>query len=401
MAQYAAAKRRFQDALLVVRMGDFFELFHDDAKVASKALGLTLTARDRERKIPMAGVPARAVDGYLRRLVRQGYKVALCDQMEDPAAAKGLVDREVVRLVTAGTLTEDAALEPGAANYLMAIRPGKRRAGLAWIDLSTGRFLVADVEPEAVFDEVARVGPAEVLLPEGGEKADRAERAAAGEKIDDSPDGWAARLLRETGLVATRVPAWSFSPEGAGKTLREHFRVASLTHFSLDRDPPSLSAAGAALDYLRQTQMTALAHVVRIERHDPGTVVLLDRSTRRRLDLVEREPGEREGTLLEVLDSTRTAMGGRMLREWVLAPLRDAKAIGRRLDGVEELVKDAFLRRDLSAALASVRDVERILARVATNRANVRDLLSLAQSLEPLPAVAKMRSEERRVGKGR
>ena len=167
--------------------------------------------------------------------------------------------------------------------------------------------------------------------------------------------------------------------------MKEHFAVASLAGFSLDRDTPSLCAAGAALEYLRSTQMTALCHVVRIERHDPGTTVLLDRSTRRQLDLVEREAGEREGTLLEVLDSTKTAMGGRMLREWILSPLRDLSAIRRRQEGVEETVKDAALRRDLRAALSSVRDVERLLARVATNRANARDLSALCTSLEPLP----------------
>jgi DNA mismatch repair protein MutS len=354
-------------------MGDFFELFHDDAKVASKALGLTLTARDRERKIPMAGVPVRAADGYLRRLVRQGFKVAICEQMEDPATAKGLVERDVVRLVTAGTLTEDAALDPSAANYLLAVRPGRKRAGLAWVDLSTGRFLVADVDPAAVLDEVARVGPAEILLPEGEEG-----------------DALGARIAKETGVTATRVAPWTFAAESASKSLKDHFKVASLTGFSLDRDPPSLGAAGAALDYLRATQMTALSHVVRVERHDPGTVVLLDRASRRRLDLVEREGGDREGTLLGVLDRTKTAMGGRMLREWILAPLRDAAAVRRRHDGVEELAKDAFLRRDLAAALAGVRDVERILARVGTNRANARDLLSLAQSLAPLPEVRRM-----------
>src|SRR5204863_4850533 len=176
MAQYAAAKRRFPDALLFFRMGDFFELFHEDAKVASRALGLTLTARDRERKIPMAGVPVRAADGYLRRLVKQGFKVAIYDQTQDPSTAKGLVSREVVRLVTAGTLTEDAALEPSSANYLLAIRPGKRRPGLAWIDLSTGKFLVVDVEPTAVLDQVSRIGPAEVLLPEGEDGEALAQR---------------------------------------------------------------------------------------------------------------------------------------------------------------------------------------------------------------------------------
>ncbi len=301
------------DALLFFRMGDFFELFHEDAKVASAALGLTLTARDREKKIPMAGVPARAADGYLRRLVRQGLKVAICDQMEDPAQAKGLVDRAVVRLVTAGTLTEDAALDPSSSNYLLAVRsleaPG---VGLAWVDLSTGRFLVADVEPSAIVDEVARVGPAEILVPEG-EEGDLARGAAR--------QGQRAR-------TSTRVPSWTFAAEAAGKTLRDHFGVASLVGFTLDRDPPSLGAAGAALEYLRTTQMTALSHVVRIERHDPGTVVLLDRSTRRRLDLVERTDGEqdRHAPRGARLDEDRRS-GARLLREWILAPLRDPAAI--------------------------------------------------------------------------
>ena len=213
MAQYAAAKRKFPDALLFFRMGDFFELFHEDAKVASKALGLTLTARDREKKIPMAGVPAKAADGYLRRLVRQGFKVAICDQMEDPAQAKGLVERAVVRLVTAGTLTEDAALDPSAANYLLAIRPSKRRAGLAWVDLSTGRFFVADVDPAAVLDEVARIGPAEILLPEG-----------------EDGDALAARLAKDADRAPRdprRRPGRS-RPSRPRRRCKEHFKVASL-----------------------------------------------------------------------------------------------------------------------------------------------------------------------------
>jgi DNA mismatch repair protein MutS len=369
MAQYAAAKQRFPDALLFFQLGDFYELFYDDAKTASSALGLTLTARDRERKIPMAGVPVRTVDTYLRRLVRQGYRVAICEQTEDAAAAKGLVDRDVVRVVTAGTLTEDGALEPSSANYLLAVRPSRRRAGLAWVDLSTGRFLVADVDPASLLDEVGRVAPAEVLLPEG-------------------PDGEeeATRLAR-AGVRVTRVPPFTFQADAAARTLRDHFRVHSLAGFSLDRDPPSLSAAGAALAYLRATQMTALAHVTRIERHDPGGTLLIDRTTRRRLELVERADGSRSGTLLEVLDETRTAMGGRLLREWILSPLRDAGALARRHEGVEELVRDALLRRDVREASGEVRDVERILARVGVQRANARDLAALRLSLAALPRV--------------
>jgi DNA mismatch repair protein MutS len=375
MAQYQAAKRRHPDALLFFRIGDFYELFFEDAKTAADALGLTLTARDREKKVPMAGVPARAADPYLRRLLAQGFKVAICEQLTDPSEAKGVIERDVVRVLTPGTLTEDEALDPRASNFLLALRPpGKkerrRKAGLAWVDLSTGRFLVADVEAEAVLDEVARVAPSEILLP-------------------DSEEGraWEPRLQALRKTAVTFVPPWTVEEEGAARALMEHFRVATLKAFGLDRMPPSVAAAGAALEYLRQTQRTSLGHVTRIERHDPAGVMALERGTRRRLELVERADGSRDATLLAVLDRTRTPMGGRMLRDWLLAPLTDREAIQRRLDGVEEMVKDAFLRRDERAALADVKDLERILARVATQRATPRDLLALGRSLEALPRV--------------
>jgi DNA mismatch repair protein MutS len=378
MVQFAAAKKQHPDALLFFRMGDFYELFFDDAKTAAEALGLTLTARDKERKVPMAGVPVRAADSYLRRLLAQGFKVAICEQLTDPAEAKGLIERDVVRVLTPGTLTEDEALEPGRGNFLLALRPPtkkerRRKAGLAWVDLSTGRFLVADVEPEAVLDELARVAPAEVLLPESEEGTE-----------------WAARVKAATRTAVTHVPPWTVEEQGAARVLMEHFRVASLKAFGLERLPPSVAAAGAALEYLRQTQRTSLGHVTKIERHDPAGVMVLERGTRKRLELVERADGSREATLLSVLDRTKTAMGGRMLREWLLAPLADREAIQRRLDGVEELVKDAFLRRDLRSALGEVRDLERILGRAATQRANARDLLALGTSLRALPRVVEL-----------
>jgi DNA mismatch repair protein MutS len=378
MVQFAAAKKQHPDALLFFRMGDFYELFFDDAKTAAEALGLTLTARDKERKVPMAGVPVRAADSYLRRLLAQGFKVAICEQLTDPAEAKGLIERDVVRVLTPGTLTEDEALEPGRGNFLLALRPPakkerRRKAGLAWVDLSTGRFLVADVEPEAVLDELARVAPAEVLLPESEEGTE-----------------WAARVKAAIRTAVTHVPPWTVEEQGAARVLMEHFRVASLKAFGLERLPPSVAAAGAALEYLRQTQRTSLGHVTKIERHDPAGVMVLERGTRRRLELVERTDGSRDATLLSVLDRTKTAMGGRMLREWLLAPLADREAIQRRLDGVEELVKDAFLRRDLRSALGEVRDLERILGRAATQRANARDLLALGTSLRALPRVVEL-----------
>jgi DNA mismatch repair protein MutS len=375
MTQFADAKRRYPDALLFFRMGDFYELFYDDAKVASEALGLTLTARDRDRKIPMAGVPVRSADGYLRRLLSQGRKVAICEQITEPGTTKGILERDVVRVLTPGTLTEEDALEPRASNFLLAVRPAAardrtNRIGLAWVDLSTGRFLVSETTGDDLPDEVARLQPAEILLPEGD----------AGEQV-------AATLSEARRVTVTYVPSWTVEAEAASRALKEHFHVASLRGFGLDRHPLCVAAAGAALEYLRSTQMTSLGHVTRIERQDPAGVLVLERTTRRRLELVSRPDGSTDATLLSVLDRTRTAMGGRMLREWILTPLRDRAAIERRLDGVEEFVKDGFLRRDLREIGASVKDVERILARVATNRLNARDLVALARSLEVLPAL--------------
>ncbi|MDJ0973399.1 MAG: DNA mismatch repair protein MutS [Planctomycetota bacterium] len=378
MAQYRAAKQRYPDALLFFRMGDFYEMFYDDAKLASEALGLTLTARDRERKIPMAGVPVKAADGYLRRLLTQGHKVAVCEQTSDPKKSKGLVEREVVRVLTPGTITEDEALDPRQSNYLLCVRlprakERKKRLGLAWVDLSTGRFFVSEPAPEALEDELARIAPSEVLLTEAPE----------GEELGDT-------LNERGGFAVTHVPPWTIARDNAERVLKEHFEVKSLRGFGLDKMPAALAAAGGVLEYLKGTQLTSLAHVTKIEQHDAGGVLLLERTTRRRLDLVQRIDGSTDATLVSVLDKTRTPMGGRLLREWILAPLTNKAAIEHRLDGVEELVKDTFLRRDAREALGIVRDVERILARVATNRANARDLQGLGRSLEALPAVKAM-----------
>ncbi len=375
MAQYADAKRRYPDALVFFRMGDFYEMFHDDAKLASKELGLTLTARDKERRIPMAGVPVKAAEGYLQRLLARGHKVAICEQTSDPKETKGLLEREVVRVLTPGTLTEEDALDPRASNFLLAVRPKRKKerrnkVGLAWIDLSTGRFLVAEPSADALFDEIARIQPAEILLPE-----------------DDDGGELAVELERRFRSAVTFVPPWTAESDSAARALKDHFHVASLKGFGLDRLRAAQGAAGAVLEYLKDTQLTSLSHVTRIECHDAGQALLLGQTTRRRLDLVQRVDGSKDGTLLQVLDRTKTAMGGRMLREWILAPLTEKGAIERRHDGVEEIVKDSFLRRDLRDVLSNVRDVERILARIATNRANARDLLGLGQSLEVLPAV--------------
>ena len=379
MAQYEEAKQRYPDALLFFRMGDFYEMFHDDAKVASAALGLTLTARDKARKIPMAGIPVKAADTYLQRLLDQGHKVAVCEQMEDPKQAKGVVDREVVRVLTPGTLTEDSALDPRSANHLAAVRPaaarGRSHVGLAWVELSTGRFRVCECTTQTWLDELARIGPSEVVVP-------------------DDEAGQALRTQIEQSLTTTvtLAPDWTFDPDDAKRRLQEHFRLASLEGFGLARRRAARGAAGAALAYLVSTQLTSLGHVTRIETFDPGGALQVERTTRRRLDLLRRVDGSQEGTLVSVLDKTRTAMGGRMLRDWIVSPLADSAGIEWRLDGVQEFVKDSFLRKDIREALGAVRDIERILGRVATGRANARDLLALGRSLETLPALHAMLS---------
>ena len=367
MRQYREAKLVHPDALLFFRMGDFYELFEEDARVASRVLGLTLTSRDKSNPIPMAGVPVRAVDTYLRRLLRQGHRVAICEQVQDPREAKGLVERAVTRIVTPGTVTEDSVLDAKRNNFLAALFPGPKKTGLAWVDLSTGTFRVTDLAPERVADELARVEPAEILLPESREEGRREFAELAGASVTSRPD-------------------WSFDRREAHRALTEHFGVRTLDGFGCGDIEESLNAAGAVLAYLAETQKTGLSHIARIEKERDGAHLVLDRSTRRALEVTRsmREDA-REGTLLSVLDHTRTAMGGRCLTSWLLAPLMDPAGIRRRLDAVQELLENSFLRRDLREALSGVYDLERIAGKIATGRANPRDLVSLRQSAERLP----------------
>jgi len=363
MRQYEAAKKKAGNALLFFRMGDFYELFFEDARSAAQALGLTLTARDKEKQIPMAGVPVRAVDGYLRRLVGQGFRVAICEQLQDPSEAKGIVDRDVVRIVTPGTLTEDSVLDERAHNYLLAIHLTPRRAGLAWAELSTGRFFVEDVPRDGLADAVARVGPAEVLV--------------ASSVLDEEED-MIAGLARITGTVPQGVADWVLGEANAVTALKEHFKVATLEGFGLKRRDLSLGAAAAILHYLGETQRTALSHLTSLKRFRGGDHLVLDAGTRKRLDLDQ---------LRDVLDHTATAGGGRLLAERLHEPLTKTDGIRARLDAVEELAGDSFLRRDLKETLKGVRDIERITSRAATGRALPRDLLGLRLSLDVVPSV--------------
>lgn len=378
MEQFWRAKKAQPDALLFFRMGDFYELFHEDAEVASRELGIALTARSKgENAIAMAGVPVRAVEGYLVRLVRKGFKVAICEQLSDPRTTKGIVERDIVRVVTPGTITEEGVLDARESNYLAALSISGGRAGLAWVDLSTGRFHVAEVARERLLDELGRIAPAELLW--------------TGELSAREPE-LAAELAREFANRLTERDPWRFEHGSALRALTKHFRVATLEGFGLEDGAVAVPAAGALIEYLEETQRGTCEHVHAIQCVETSRFLVLDRATRSCLELVRTQrEGRVEGTLLHALDATRTPMGGRLLREWVLSPLRDVAEISRRLGGVAELVDGPFLREGVRELLSGVRDVERLVAKVSTGRANARDVRALADSLEPVaPLVQRM-----------
>jgi DNA mismatch repair protein MutS len=382
MQQYLDAKQSCGDALLLFRMGDFYELFHDDAKTASRILGLTLTSRDKgENPIPMAGFPYHQLEGYLGKLISAGFRAAVCEQVEDPKKAQGLVKREITRIVTPGTLTDDALLDPRENNYLAAVafHSGKANGadvvGLAWAELSTGRFFAAVFPRGQLVDQIARIGPVECLV---GEEA-------------LLPVAWPPDLM------VTRRPAWSFNRETAESGLARHFQTASLEGFGFqDDDGYAIAAAGAILDYLRETQRTSLDHLDRLVPYRSAELLEIDEATRRSLEITRTlRGGSREGSLLAVIDRTATPMGSRLLADWISNPLTDIAAIDARLDAVEELATDASLRTAAREHLKGMYDLERLLARVATGRASPRDLSFVGRTLASLPKLKAKLAERR------
>jgi DNA mismatch repair protein MutS len=375
MQQYMEAKSLCGDALLLFRMGDFYELFYDDAKIAARELGLTLTSRDKgENPIPMAGFPHHQLDGYLGKIIALGRRAAVCEQVEDPKKAKGLVKREVTRVVSPGTLTDEALLDPRECNFLAAVAaaPGKAdnaaEVGIAWAELSTGRFFAAVFPREQLGDQLTRIGPSECL-------------------IADDAEALPEHLSQAT--MVTRRPAWAFSLDTAISALAKQFQTASLEGFGFnDDDGAALRAAGAVLDYLQETQRTSLDHFDRLIPYRVGTFLEVDEATRRSLEISRTiREGRRDGSLLAVIDRTVTSMGSRLLGDRIAAPLTDRQAIDRRLDAVQELVDRDDARGDIRADLQGIYDVERLLARVATGRASPRDLSFIARTLAGLPSL--------------
>jgi DNA mismatch repair protein MutS len=371
MRQYHAAKAQHPDILLFFRMGDFYELFHEDARKAARLLDITLTQRGASagQPIAMAGVPVHAVEGYLARLVALGESVAICEQVSDPATSKGLVEREVVRVVTPGTVTDEALLEERRDTLLLSVarqaRAGRMRYGLAWADLSAGRFLVEEVEGEELLaSELARLDPAEVL--------------AADE------DGWPPALLGARGL-RRRAP-WYFEHDACRRQLLKFFDLQNLDGFGIEDAPLAVAAAGALLGYVQETQKSRLPHLGAIVRESADDAIALSAVTRRHLELDARSDGRAGHTLLSVLDSTVMPMGGRLLRRWLQRPLRDQQLLGERHHAVQALL-DAGADTGLRESFRAIGDLERILSRVVLRSARPRDLSTLRDGLIALPAL--------------
>jgi DNA mismatch repair protein MutS len=378
MRQYFDAKRQYRDAIVFFRMGDFYEMFYEDALTAARALELTLTSRSRDSSggaIPMCGVPHHAADGYIARLVKKGFRVAVCEQMEDPRKAKGVVRREIVRVVSPGTLTDAGYLDAREPAFLMGIVPLDEGPGygVALLDLSTGEFTTTEFRGpdgrQALADELAVLRPREIVTPPGFEDA--------------------SRLNDELRLAAriTSVDAWLFDFESARRSLLEQLRAQSLQGYGLEGRTAAVRAAGALVQYLRDTQKVDLVHVREIAFRSGADCLLIDPTTLRNLEVIDAADGGRTGSLLHEIDRTITPMGGRLLRGWLLRPLVALERIQDRLDAVEDLAFRSTERAKLRETLKSIHDVERLVARASLGTAGPRDLVSLRQSVAAVPRV--------------
>ena len=381
MQQYLETKKQYQDCILFYRLGDFYEMFYEDALTASKVLEITLTGKNcgQEERAPMCGVPYHAVEGYLNRLVSAGYKVAICEQVEDPKQAKGIVRREVVRIVTPGTNLDVQSLEEGRNNYLMSIVWFSEKIGISIADVTTGDYFLTEVEDNRrLLDEINKYMPSEIICNDAF--------LVSGVDIED--------LKGRLGITVYARESACFEETGCRKCLQKHFQVSTLIGLGIEDFPIGIIAAGSLLQYLYENQKTSLEHFTHLYPYLASKYMLLDSSTRRNLELTEtlREKQKR-GSLLWVLDKTKTAMGARMLRSFLEQPLIERAGIENRLDAVEELCKNAFARDEIREYLNPVYDLERLLGKVSYKTANPRDLLALQSSLSMLPHIRTVLSD--------
>jgi len=373
MIQYNSIKRQYPDAILFFRMGDFYETFYEDAKIASRVLGIALTSRAKNsgKPIPLAGVPYHAADAYLTKFIKAGYKVAICEQVEDPKKAKGIVKREIIRVVTPGTITEPNILDKKTNNYLASISLINDRYGFAHVDLSTGEFSVTELETaDKLMTEVERIHPAECLISE-----------------QYGTEGDVMKAIETTVSPAiNQAPTWAFSPDAARSELMDHFHTISLDGFGCENMLAAISAAGALMYYLKDTQKQEVTHIQSLSTYSLEDHMILDADSQRNLELMRSlYDGSAKGTLLEVLDETLTPMGGRRLRVCLLRPLIAADQIRARLDAVAEFHSRIVFQDEFREILKNMHDMERLIARISLGSANGRDMLALKSSLEILP----------------
>lgn len=374
MEQYVATKEKYKDCILFYRLGDFYEMFFDDAILASKELEITLTGKDcgMEERAPMCGIPFHAADTYINQLVKKGYKVAIGEQVEDPKLAKGLVKREVIRIVTPGTNLSSESLEESKNNYLMCISYVGKNYGISVTDLSTGVFKTCQIQQaEKVVDEINKFQPSEVLYQAGVEQVE--EIHAVCERLQVSH---------------TEAPDYYFNLETDEETLKRQFHINSIEGLGLKDSPACVASCGALMQYLHETQMSSLSHINHIETYSVDSFMILDSATRRNLELTETlRDKQKRGSLLWVLDKTKTAMGARKLREFVEQPLLYKDAIEKRLDAIEAINKELIVREELREYLNTIYDLERLLTRIALKTANPRDLLAFKTSIQYLPDI--------------
>jgi DNA mismatch repair protein MutS len=383
MKQYADIKARHRDAILFYRMGDFYEMFNEDAKLASKILEITLTSRNKEKgnPVPMCGIPHHAADSYIARLINAGYKVAICEQVEDPKTAKGIVKRDVVRIVTPGTILNSPSLNSKDNQFLASFVFSEEKViGFAVADISTGEFLVAELNGENTLDrlkeEMYRWNPKEILLPE---------------HIDEKR---VSGILDSLNSSINRCDDWFFSYDHAYRLFLDHFKVLSLDGFGLESKKAAICAGGGILKYLQDTQKTSLSHINKLTYFNTEDHMIIDPFTQRNLELL-KSVGEdsKKGSLLDILDRTITPMGGRRLRNWITRPLLTIESIRKRQDAVEELLSSIMIRDGIREILKDVYDLERLAGKISLSAANARDLIALKRSVQTLPALQKSLKE--------
>ena len=376
MTQFFQIKKENPDTILLFRVGDFFETFDEDAKIASKVLGIVLTKRanGKASSVPLAGFPHHAIDTYLPKFIRAGYRVAICEQVENPKFAKGLVKREVVEVVTPGVVFSDKLLEYNKNNYLMSLYLEGDIAGISFSDISTGEFYAYEVKKEKLKEQFSLINPSEILISK---------------KDKDYLEHVIKSLFPE--IRISKLEDWFFDYDFAVDLIKEHFGVKTLKGFGIEHLTAGLSAAGVNLNYLKETQKANLPHLSKIAIYNPSDYMSLDFATKRNLEIMATmHDGSREGSLIQVLDKTKTAMGGRMLKKWVFAPLTKLSQILKRQQSVEDFVKNKSLRENIQNELKEISDLERLTSRISTGRANPRELVNLKLSLKKIPIIKQL-----------